>query len=125
MNLSYYYKYAVLFLIRRISPNVPHSRNPRAVVTPRLCERSLAGDQQLCTILVKKHSLPLVAKDGISPISLTPDLAGVRLFYEVRCLLSYILALTHIPYLFSLYIKVTNRVKYFRVSANLMNCIKI
>ena len=53
-------------------------------MTLRLCERSLAGNQQSCTIPTKKHYLPLVAKDGTLPTTLPPALAGVRMLSDVR-----------------------------------------
>ncbi len=53
-------------------------------MTHRLCERRLAGDQQICAITAKTHSLPLVAKDGTTPTTLPPALAGVRMLSDVR-----------------------------------------
>ena len=65
-----------------ITPSTPETREQ--LVTPRLCERSLAGGQQISTILPKKHSLPLAAKERHRTKSLPPALAGVRLLSDVR-----------------------------------------
>ena len=57
-----------------ITPRTPETREQ--LVTPRLCERCLAGDQPICTILAKKYYLPLVAKDGTTPKTLTASPCG-------------------------------------------------
>ena len=64
-----------------ITPRTPETREQ--LVTLRLCEWSLAGDQQTCTTPTEKHYLPLIAKDGTTLITLPPALAGVRLLAEV------------------------------------------
>ena len=63
-----------------ITPRTPETREQ--LVTPRLCERSLAVRSITSTIFAKKHSLPLGAKDGTTPTTLSPALAGVRLLYD-------------------------------------------
>ena len=53
-------------------------------MSPRHGEQVWLCDQPICTIHAKKHSLPLVAKDGTVQITLPPALAGVRLLSDVR-----------------------------------------
>ena len=84
-----------------LSANAQHSRglSSRCVTTTR--RAGLAVRPTTCTIFAKKHSLPLVAKDGTAPITLPPALAGVRLLDEAHSSNIYLLIAILICHYFS------------------------
>ena len=57
-----------------ITPRTPEAC--RADVSPRHGEQVWLCDQPICTVLAKKHYLPLVAKDGTAPTTLIASPCG-------------------------------------------------